>query len=56
MNLTMNEIIEKDSELTEVIDAQISHEHKTRTVQDDGIYAFMCDCGAVFDEQGEQIK
>lgn len=58
MKNPMNIIIEQESLNTKLVDSQIpnSHIHKTYPVSDENIYAFACDCGAVFDEQGEQIK
>lgn len=55
MNLTMNEIIEKDSELTEVVDEQISlcTHRQTVSVASAGIYQCL-ECGKSF-EEGERI-
>lgn len=52
MNLTMNEIIEKDQEATEVVDAQISHVHKGQLMDIEGITRQVCECGRVGDENG----
>lgn len=51
-------IINEDTMETYKVDEQLpkSHVHKTYPVEDERIYAFMCDCGAVFDEDGEQIQ
>lgn len=58
MNNTTDTKYEREQMQTEMVDEQItkSHVHKTYPVSDETIYAFMCDCGAAFDEEGNQLN
>lgn len=56
--MNMNDIIQRDAELTEIIDEQIpkSHIHKFITAETFETKVEMCECGAVKDEHGENLS
>ncbi len=57
MNYTQETKYEVEQSQTEVVDEQLtkSHIHKTYPTFGTEAYVFMCDCGAVFDEEGNQL-